>query len=419
MTDTANRLASPLIQLVARFRPDTDGVGEAALRLADVFWQDYQVPTHFLVYSAPAAGSGADSGLELPQPFAHSLAYLGSGNDALEQALEPFLCAGQRPVLLLHYVSYGYSSQGTPTWLAPALEHFIARGGRVVTLFHELYASPRLFSRTLFTAGLQRRIFRRLLALTDAAFTSSERFLELAQEENWKKRPVQLIGICSTTGEPESTAALRVRARRLAVFGRFTTRKQIYEQHPALLKRVAEHLAIEEIADVGPVDDPAWFEANAAAPFGGLLRSYGTLAVPQASELFANSLAGALVYPAHLLGKSSIFAAYQAHAMAIALFADGTPERPSNTAGLFLRPEALLAMPGESPALLEQMQETATRGFAQYQHCRSARSMVEMLLPALAGTNPSAVSSAVSRAASPAITAPVLPPVSPPIEEQD
>lgn len=379
MTDLTSGLPSRLIQLVARFRPDTDGVGEAALRLADVLWQEHRVPTHFLVYSGPQA----DAGLELPQPFAHTLEYLGSGDNALESALEPFLAQGQRPMLLLHYVSYGYSSQGTPTWLAPALEHFIARGGRVVTLFHELYATPRLFSRTLFTAGLQKRIFRRLLALTEAAFTSSERFLELAEEENWKKRPIRLIGICSTTGEPENPSPLSTRARRLVVFGRFATRRQLYEMHPALLRRLVQHLAIGEIADVGPIDDPAWFEANAAAPLHGLLHSYGTLAVPQASELFAHSLAGALVYPAHLLSKSSIFAAYQAHAMAIALFPDGTPERPSNTAGRFLRPETMLSMPAQSPALLDEMQQTATRGLEHYRRYRSARSMVETLLPAL------------------------------------
>jgi hypothetical protein len=381
MAEAKGALPARLIQMVARFRPDPDGVGEAALRLADVLWQDHRLATHFLVYSAPHP----DSSLELPQPFSHTLEYIGGGGDALDKALAPFTGSDRHPVLLLHYASYGYSSQGTPRWLAPALERFLNRGGRVVTLFHELYATPRLFSRTLFTAGLQRRIFRRVLALSEAAFTSSNRFLELAEEENWKKRPIRLIGVCSTTGEPKSAGPLATRARRLVVFGRFATRKQLYELHPELLKRLVRHLAIEEIADVGPVDDPAWFEASVIAPTGTLLRRYGTQAVAQASELLANSLAGAVVYPAHLVGKSSIFAAYQAHAMAIVLFPDGAATSEAETPGLSFSPDELFALPAQSPELLEQMQQTATRAFQHYQRYRSAHSIVAALLPALKG----------------------------------
>ncbi len=65
MTDAA--LPSRIIQLVARFRPDADGVGETALNLADVLLSDYGIRSDFLVFKS--AGPRDKDSFSVPDRF--------------------------------------------------------------------------------------------------------------------------------------------------------------------------------------------------------------------------------------------------------------------------------------------------------------------------------------------------------------
>lgn len=388
MTDAASGLPARLIQLVARFRPEADGVGETALRLADVLWRDHGLPSDFLVYNPPSG----DRVLEIPERFPHTVENLNRADaGSIAEVFDRRMAASARPsVLLLHYASYGYSPQGTPFWLAGFLERYVRRGGHLLTLFHELYALPRFPSKTFFTSGIQRRIYRRILAASEAAFTSNEDFLQTMRRDNRTGRPVSLIGICSSAGEPEQPGPLAARTRRMAIFGRFGTRKRLYELHLPALKRIAKHLAIDEIADIGSVDDAAWLEEKMLRPLGPMAHSYGALTVEAASRLLEDSVVGALSYPYALRGKSSVFAAYQAHAMAILLLpleAQTSPgedtEETREPGSWTLTPEELLEFPAGSPALAERLQQAASQAFEHYGRHRSSRAMAAIVLPAL------------------------------------
>lgn len=390
MTDSAPYLPARLMQLVARFRPDVDGVGEFALRLADVLWDDHRLPSDFLVCNPPHPGAS----LAMPGNFPHTVTHLdGAGSARMAAALDRLAGMSAAPhILLVHYASYGYSRHGTPIWLAKVLERFVRGGGRVLTVFHELWARGRFPSRTFFTSELQRRIFRRVLALSQAAFTSSEEYVAIAQQENPRRRPVTLVGICSNAGEPEYPRPLAQRARRLAVFGRFTTRKRLYALHLATLERLARHLGIEEIADIGEVEDPAWMEKNVFARLGPQIRIYGMLPVDAVSRLLEDSIAGAVSYSHLLLGKSGVVAAYQAHAMAIVLFPESTetppaerPDAPRDPASWILTAGELLALPAASLQLFDRMQQSASAAHQHYRRFRSAHSIAQTLLPALRG----------------------------------
>jgi hypothetical protein len=375
-------LPSRLIQLVARFRPDIDGVGEAALNLASALLQHCGIRSDILVYLPPRPAPE----LAVPDAFPFSIERLSGANPAtVDRAIARAAEAESGPpTLLLHYVSYGYSPHGTPLWLASTMERFVRRGGRLITVFHELYALPRFPTRTFFTSRIQRAVFRRLLAASHAAFTSSEDFIAMAERDNVKHRPIGLIGICSNAGEPVNPCPLLKRARRLAVFGRFATRQQLYARHAAELKQIAEHLGIHEIADIGPVDDPDWFEANVTVPLAPLVRSYGTLPVPDASRLLEDSILGALSYSYALRGKSGVFAAYQAHATAILLFPEDDKRGAPEPGGWTLTAADLLALPAKSGG--ERLQWAATAAYEQYRLHRSARAMAQALVPALERT---------------------------------
>ncbi len=373
-----SRLPARLIQLAPRFRPDADGLGECALNLGDALSKGYGVRTDFLAYNPPRPGAA----LQMPEPFPHTLQCLAAGGaKQLDRALDA-LTAGSSdpPVLLVHYVSYGYSRGGIAWWLPGVVERFRGRGGRFIGLFHELFAAGAFPSRTFFTSRLQRGIFRRLLAQSDAAFVSSEDFLKRIEPENRAHRPVSLIGICSNVGEPENPKPLASRRRRLAVFGQYLTRKNLYTRYLSALLRVAEHLGIDEIADIGPVEEPAWIEERVYRPLGGLVRGYGTLPVAETSRLLEDSILGAVPYRYSMRWKSGVFGAYQAHAMAILLFPYEEEVELREPGDWCLSADQLLEIPQGSS---DELQRCATAGHRHYTQYRSSRSMAEALLPAL------------------------------------
>jgi hypothetical protein len=379
-------LPSRIIQLVPRFRPDADGLGECSLNLGDALLKGYGIRSDFLVYNSPRQ----QSTLEMPDPFLHSLQTLGGGESGpLNSALDKLIAnASEPPLLLLHYVSYGYSHNGTPVWLHRAMERFLAKGGRLVTLFHELFATGPFPSRTFFTSWLQHRVFRRLLSQSESVFISNEEYRRQIERDSAKQRPVSLIGICSNVGEPEDPKPLTARRRRIAVFGQFATRKHLYSNYLPDLLKVMDHLAVDEIADIGPVDDPEWMEANVVRPLGSRVHSVGTQSPAATSALLQDCILGALQYRYAMRWKSGVFAAYQAHAVPILLFphhADEINPEPREPGDWCFSAEQLLALPPDS---LIELQRAATRGFQHYQQFRASRRMAECLIPALMNKNP-------------------------------
>jgi hypothetical protein len=355
-------------------------VGDCALHLGDALWKIYGIASDFLVYNPPRP----EATLEM-QPFPHAIERLdGRGAEALNAALDRLLASSSvPPTLLLHYVSYGYAPGGIVTWMPGAIERFRKRGGRLVSLFHEIYAMGRFPSRTYFASWPQRRVFRSLLAQSDAAFASSQDFLKRMERENRGPGTVAMIGICSNVGEPEHPAPLAARKRRIAIFGQFFTRKRIYERYLPLLQQVAEHFSIEEIADIGLVQDEELMDQRVRGSLGGMLRVYGRLPAAETSALLEDSLIGAVSYPYAMRWKSGVVAAYQAHALAILLFpyeGEAGPNEPHGPDSWCFSADQLLLLPTNA---LKELQLAASSAHNHYQRFRSSRSMAETLLPAL------------------------------------
>lgn len=381
ISQSARHLPSRLIQLVPRFRPDADGVGECALILGNALLKDYGLPSTFLAYKPPHP----QSILEMPNPFPHTLESLAEGEAAaLNRVLDKVIeSSSEPPVLLLHYVSYGFSRNGTPGWLAGSMERFVKRGGRFLCFFHELYATGKFPSKVFFTSRLQRRIFLRLLEQSEASFTSNEEYRERIAMESKTPRSVGLVGICSNVGEPENPKPLVSRRRRVAVFGQYFTRKHLYSSYLHVLLKVLDHLELDEIADIGPVDEPEWMEKNVYRQLGSRVQSFGTQTNEAISRLLEDCVLGAVPYRYAMRWKSGIFAAYQAHALPILLFPhyrDEVEPEPREPGDWCFSADQLLALAPGSPA---ELQSAATRGFDHYQKFRSSRQMAKTILPAL------------------------------------
>ncbi len=233
----------------------------------------------------------------------------------LNQLLDRYVTPGC--TLVVHYVCYGYQRQGCPFSLIRSLRDLRSlREFRMVSVFHELYASGPPWTSTFYVAPFQRFLFRSLAGLSDEVVTSTpayKRTLEL------QGRSTGMHPVVSNIGEPLRPCELTQRANRAVVFGLPHSRRPLLESRR--LVPTLEKLAVDEVFEIGdPCDGPP---ANI-----GRVRWYqcGNLSGEKVSELFLQSRFGLLYYPRHLLSKSGVFAAYASHRVVPILLAQpGSP----------------------------------------------------------------------------------------------
>ena len=365
-----------VIQVAPQFPPDVDGLGEFALHLGNALLKQYGIVSDFIIWKTQK-----DSDTEtIAKP--HRVERLREQNrNAFRQALESRLHDSTAPVLLLHYTSYSYSKEGLPWWLPGVLRGFKARGGRVVCFFHELYAKGRFPNKTWMGSWLQKRTFQQILALSDAAITSNEGYFEEIRRNNNQNCPLVLTAIGSNVGELSEIVPLAKRSRRLVIFGLWVTRLRLYERHMDGIKKLVELLQIEEIADVGNIDDPAPMLMQAKSALGDRMKIYGRLPANKISALLADSLAGVANYNYSLRSKSGVVAAFQAHGVPCVLF---SPVDESSTGPLtnecLSAAQVFATQQSELLGLLKNASET---GFDNYHRKRSFDAIAKKLEPVL------------------------------------
>lgn len=339
-------MTAPLLQVVPDLPPSWEGVGCCAATLAGALARR-GTASHFLVaapsWSAASASvgdvgagtnGGTDGGADGGTGGAPAEAIGARSAGALARRLET---AGG-DTLLLHYVNYAYERRGCPFWLVDGALAWRRRGAgrRLVTFFHELYAGGPPWRSSFWLHPVQRRLARRLARGSDALVTSLGFYAALLAR--WRPPgPVEVAPIPSTIGEPRGVPPLDARRpRTLVVFGSRGNRWRAYGELGGELVRACRALGIAEVLDVGhPI-------GGVPAALGGApVRQLGPLPDAAASAVLLGAFAGFIGYPAPLLGKSSVFAAYCAHGLLpvtawrgrLGLRVAGAPTPPSWNAG--------------------------------------------------------------------------------------
>jgi hypothetical protein len=242
---------------------------------------------------------------------------------ARSSALARELARSNGSPVLLHYSNYGYQKRGCPTWLLAGVAGWRRRTsrGRLITIFHELYATGRPWQSSFWLSPLQRRLARRMRSYADVTVTSLPRYrTELAR---WRDAQVTELPVFSTIGEPAQSVPLAARRPRLVVFGSAGLRSRAYRTGSAAIARAAAATDVTEVLDIGG--------GNVAPPRVANLpvRAIGEQSDATISELLADSRVGFLAYPADFLGKSTVFAAYCAHRLLPAVWWRRAAEHPA------------------------------------------------------------------------------------------
>lgn len=289
-----------VLSIVPRLPPAVDGVGDYALKLAHQLFQEFDIKTHFATSDVTQIAENQADVLAVNQLNAHTAA-----------SLLALLQDSKTTVVLLHYVSYGYAKRGCPTWLIEGLENWKAKNPevRLVTMFHEVYASGPPWTSAFWLSSLQRNLATRLAKLSDRILTSKQFYAELLCElapKHYSQIPV--LPIFSTVGEPKRVLQLAKRSPQLVVFGGRASRLRVYQDSTDILIKVCQTLDIKKVLDIGP---PTGLNLSFIKEVSVVER--GTLPVEEISYILSHSLAGFLSYAPDFLAKSTIFAAYCAH----------------------------------------------------------------------------------------------------------
>ncbi len=221
--------------------------------------------------------------------------------------------------IILHYSGYGYAPNGAPAWLAEALERRPAwlGGARVVTFFHELYASGKPWERAYWVSGRQQSAAERIARASDALVTNCEQSARWLEGVTGRAAgSVPHLAICSNVGEPAELVPWDERARQAVTFGgarykRFALCKQA-EEVACLLRQ----LEIEELIDMGesvPIATGVFERA------GVRVETRGRLPAADVSAVLSQSRVGFLEYPPNFVAKSGVFAGFAAHGVKVVL----------------------------------------------------------------------------------------------------
>jgi hypothetical protein len=247
--------------------------------------------------------------------------------------------------LYINYSNYGYQEKGVPFWLVKAVDRARKEfpGLKVITFFHELYATSKPWQSAFWLEPFQRGIFRRMYDLSDTCFCSNDRVLDIIRRETPDRgKKTRNIGIFSNIPEPVALQHWDMRKHTAIVFGTTGRKTAIYNNLETLNAFIAQS-GITRISDIGRGTIPV----NEKQLDCELVR-HGEQSAAEVSALMQECGYGLIDYPASLLGKSGIFAAYAAHGLAVVNFtADPTSPGDGLVSGRHFSPAPGIGKAGQ------------------------------------------------------------------------
>jgi hypothetical protein len=326
-----------LIHIVPGLRPDVDGVGDYAIAVAHALHQHQQVDSLFVVANPGSSAYGFQTVEGFPVVAVEQRDPAG-----LCEALRRILMVSGAPPdtpLLLHCSLYGFASRARAFWLVDALRQWKQRvpAPLLMTMFHELAASGPVWRSAFWLHASQCRILKRLAGESAAHFVSNTRYSRtLARIAGLDSRPIHRLPMISTIGEPETGALPQTatRKRQMIVFGQSHSRDIVFADNGSLLAAACRTLAVERILEIGPGRKHRNVGPIATEPLG-------VLDAAEISAVLRESLFGYMAPNADLLAKSSVFAAFCAHRMAVIVAGRGQPEDGLEPGVHYLRAEGL------------------------------------------------------------------------------
>jgi hypothetical protein len=300
------RAISPaIVQIVPRRVGQPEGIGDYATRLANALLERSGCRSAFMV------GTPVDIELPVKDAWLNSPVTVRTGSTFAKQLTNLCLETDSQAVVL-HVAGYGYQKRGVPFWLLNGMQKWrqIQPGVCLIGIFHELFASNRVWNSSLWLSRAQRYIARELWRLCDYGLTTNDTYAgQLAAWRPITQNQLKILPVFSNVGEPETILPLLHRPAHMAVFGAAGVERAIYckpisEQSAG----VVNALGIQNVIDIGARVISVPRRLGHAA-----VTSMGQLSACLVSRHLLACRYGLLNYDVGCLGKSGVFAAFAAH----------------------------------------------------------------------------------------------------------
>lgn len=221
--------------------------------------------------------------------------------------------------IILHYVNYGYQKRGVPFALLRVLRQLCRSGGRLVTIFHELYASGSPWQSAFWLRPFQVHIARSISRISDFCIVSSDMMARQLQGLTPDVR-VSVHPVFSNFGEPLLSPAQMANRdpHRWVICGGTALVERSLRSFWAIIKQIPPTVSADELFVIGGKDNPI---VRSMLPcLTGTRSDYRPqIAAEEASQILSTCSFAWLDYfhrpdvPTDALLKSSAFAAVCAH----------------------------------------------------------------------------------------------------------
>jgi hypothetical protein len=294
-----------LLHVLPRVPPSVCGVADYAWNLATELERLEAIKSHFL----SAGTSWVDPGPEQRFPV-HRL------NRMTERAFATWMNqkGAEVDAVLLHLSPYGFQKRATPWGLARAWSWLAAEfpERKRAVYFHELFASGPPTTSSFWLQPLQKFILRRIARASSLRMTNRADYARwLDQQSLADSVPTEIIPVFSSLGELKEPSFLSDRPADMVFFTSTNhSRKPMQEllQRAAILAR---RLGLTRLHIIGEG------QKNIPRMQGIELKQHGYLSPNQASDLLSRCRVGYTAYTPDYLGKSSLFASFAAHGLAV------------------------------------------------------------------------------------------------------
>lgn len=357
-----------VLHLLPRVPPAVCGIGDYAWLLAQALRDTHGIHSSFL--SAGTDWTKPEGDTEFPVFRLPELT---------AKALVEFVVARKHEfqAVVLHMSPYGYQKRAVPYWLASGWQQLSQMPGRprLITMFHELYASSSMRSSAFWLKPLQKWVLRTVARASDGLRTNRQGYADwLERELGGKDGAVTVMPVFSNLGEPEVLPAWEAREPSMALFAWGIHSGESLDTVVGKAAAWGRHLGIKRLHLIGCKERVDGFG------LGIEVVRHGFMEASAVSALLSSCRMAYTAYSPEHFGKSTLMAAFAAHGLAVIVQGRQASLPDGLSDGINILNESTISAEGvPAAAKLEVLGTALRRWYDQHSLQRNAESYADQI----------------------------------------
>jgi len=321
----------PVLHIVPHAPPEVCGIGDYAWRVGIAMLQLDGIP-YRLLQTTPknAAPSQSDS---------ENAAFCLAERDATSLRQAILGSKGDYSAVILHVSLYGYQKRGVPFLLSRTMTDLSKLPSRpaLICMFHELYASGPFTTSAFWLQPLQKLALIQLAKAADSIHTNRHNYAVWLNRVTRQSKQAVVMPVFSNLGEPVEPTMLTERPAEMIMFA-----SGMHGDTGGGLQTALSHCRNLRLDTLHVMGGGCPEDINMS---GVRVIRHGFLSEHAASALLSRCRVAYTSYHPDYLGKSGIFAACAAHAIAVIVCSlhDRLPDGLQHDQQIF-REQAILSL---------------------------------------------------------------------------